>query len=192
MIQPKSPKVEKLQNTPSEPSCQPENGLLTFHSRTCKIVSECEPAQRPNHFTFERARMWPTAEQLGAKNTSRSKAQGWASERWFARSPKHFTFECAAIHVWMSISLEPKLLHLWICWWTSEITSECESTQESTHFAFECAKLSLNAILPRSHITLHSNALGFMFGLHLHADLLRGQTYLTTQCVVSSTATLSD
>ena len=80
MIQPKSPKVEKLQNTPSEPSCQPENGLLTFHSRTCKIMSEHEPARRPNHFTFKCARTQPTAERLGAKTTSRSKAQGCASE----------------------------------------------------------------------------------------------------------------
>ena len=202
MIQPKSPKVEKLQNTPSEPSCQPENGLLTFHSRTCKIASEREPAQRPNHFTFKSARTRPTAERLGAKTTSRSKAQGCASECWFARSPKHFTFERAAIHVWMPISSEPKLLYLWICWWTSEITSEFQIISHSNvqgsvlhvqasvlkvwnYFTFKCAILllnrvrmqicsesdllriqmrwasPLNAILPRSQTTLHSNALGF-------------------------------
>ena len=50
----------------------------------------------------------------------------------------------------------------------------------------------LNVILPRSQITSHSNALEFMFELHLNADLLRGQAYLTTQCVVSSTATPGD
>ena len=45
-----------------------------FPLQNVQIASEREPARRPNHFTFERARTRPTAERLRAKTTSRSKA----------------------------------------------------------------------------------------------------------------------
>ena len=109
------------------------------------------------------------ANQLRVQFTSPSNVQGSV-----------LSVQASVLKVWNYFTLPLNRIRMQIC-------SESDLLRIQTHW-----DSPLNAILLRSQITSHSNMLGFMFELHLNADLLRGQTYLTTQCVVSSTATLGD
>ena len=109
------------------------------------------------------------ANQLRVQFTSPSNVQGSV-----------LNVQASVLKVWNYFTLPLNHVRIQIC-------SESDLLRIQT-----CWALPLNVILPRSQITLHSNALGFTFELHLNADLLRGQTYLTTQCVVFSTVTPGD
>ena len=81
----KSAKVEKTEKLPpvSPPASQKRTSdFPDFPLKNVQIcVSERKSAWSPNHITFERAQTRSNADRLGAETTSRSNAQGHASER---------------------------------------------------------------------------------------------------------------
>ena len=109
-------------------------------------------------------------------------------------------------HFWMLIYSESDPLHIQVCKFAplntnqlrvqftspSNVQGSVLSVQASVLKVWNYFTLTLNHV--RMQICSESDLLHIQmcWELHLNADLFRGQTYLTTQCVVSSTATPGD
>ena len=143
--------------TPSEPSCQPEKGPLTFLKSVQKYAFERESAWSPNHITFE------CSQTRSACWSARSRDHFWdlfwdhfqiTSECWSALSLTHSIFKCASLHLWMLISLESNSLHLQMCKDQFWVCRRSGTTSHCLWIMFECKSA-------QSLITSHSNMLGF-------------------------------